>query len=166
MFEDVWVSYPASITVVRRYWGKSLDGNLMEVLNIKFQRSLRSLYFWSKVKVYDLSRLKEKFKKEIADLQLEEANDGCLSDEKLMVLRSKVNEFNTTLDQLNTWLRKRAKVKWLEDGDKNSMFFHIVVNGRRNENFINQVDEEGNMVDDPKSVEEIFFKAFSNNWRE
>ncbi|KAI0522317.1 hypothetical protein KFK09_004689 [Dendrobium nobile] len=70
--------------------------------------------------------------------KLEEA-EGLLEDSKLAVLRSKINELNCTLARLNIWWRQRAKVRWLEDRDANTTFFHTFANARRCSNWIKHV---------------------------
>ncbi|KAI0515959.1 hypothetical protein KFK09_008630 [Dendrobium nobile] len=93
--------------------------------------------FMAKVKEFSVK--KEKLKEEIFNLQEEEANVGWLSEDKLWELRSKVKELNLTIGCLNTWWKQRAKVRWYEEGDANTKFFHSFANARRSENWISQV---------------------------
>ena len=53
--------------------------------------------------------------------------------------------------------RQKVKVKWVKDRDNNSNFFHKVVNGRRNRNFIKFLENErGLVLDNSESIiEEI-----------
>ncbi|KAL0918959.1 hypothetical protein M5K25_011011 [Dendrobium thyrsiflorum] len=71
-FEDVWISYPASVAVVQNSWSKSLGGELMDVLNRKFHRVLKALFYWSRAKLQNLLVLKDKLKQEVAELQSKE----------------------------------------------------------------------------------------------
>ncbi|KAI0498599.1 hypothetical protein KFK09_019489 [Dendrobium nobile] len=57
-FEDCWVSYKASYAEVKKEWNKKYEGDNSQVLNKKFQRSLKSLFYWSKAKHKDLNKLK------------------------------------------------------------------------------------------------------------
>ncbi|XP_020688198.2 uncharacterized protein LOC110103725 [Dendrobium catenatum] len=116
-FEDFWLSYSATATVVKNSWAKPVKGDDMEALNKKLTRVLKALFFWSKAKHQELEELKENLKIEIEKLQQEEALDQNVLDRNVLLLRSKVQEFNCTLAQLNTWWRQRAKAKWLKEGD-------------------------------------------------
>ncbi|KAI0503893.1 hypothetical protein KFK09_014837 [Dendrobium nobile] len=66
-FEDSWVSYKASFAVVKE-WRKKYQGDNAQVLNKKFKKSLKSLLYWSKAKLKDLNKLKEKLMEEILEL--------------------------------------------------------------------------------------------------
>ncbi|KAL0928590.1 hypothetical protein M5K25_000491 [Dendrobium thyrsiflorum] len=102
-FEDVWASYPASVGIVRTAWNKKTGGNFQEVLNCKFRRTLRSLFFWSKAKHKEFKKQKEDLKRCILDLQLKEAEVGWLFEEDSLQLRACVGELNSVLARLNTW---------------------------------------------------------------
>ncbi|KAL0917907.1 hypothetical protein M5K25_013013 [Dendrobium thyrsiflorum] len=109
-FEDIWASYHASVAIVSKAWNRKAFGSYSDILNTKFKRSFKSLYFWSKAKLKDLNLKKDSLKMEILELQLEEANGGGPSVEKIVLLRSKVNDLNSTLARLNTWWRQCAKM--------------------------------------------------------
>ncbi|XP_028556655.1 uncharacterized protein LOC114581195 [Dendrobium catenatum] len=51
---------------------------------------------------------------------MEESSVGNLSEEKILILKAKVNELQCTLARLNSWWKQRAKAKWLKDGDLNT----------------------------------------------
>ncbi|KAL0927770.1 hypothetical protein M5K25_001978 [Dendrobium thyrsiflorum] len=78
-FEDIWLSYPASASVVAKAWSKSAFGDDMEILNKKFYRTLKALHFWSRAKHLHLSSLKDKLKEEIEELQSQESLGNSFS---------------------------------------------------------------------------------------
>ncbi|XP_028557033.1 uncharacterized protein LOC114581320 [Dendrobium catenatum] len=109
-YEDVWDSYHGVAALVKKVWNKNCGIDPVTSLNLKFKRTLRALFFWSRAKFINLNLVRDKLKEEILEIQLEEAKRG-LSIEKLQLLRLKVNELNVTLARLNSWWRKRAKAK-------------------------------------------------------
>ncbi|KAI0519711.1 hypothetical protein KFK09_007170 [Dendrobium nobile] len=165
-FEDVWLSYAAASSVVKFSWAKPVRGDDMEALNKRLSRVLKALFFWSKAKHQKLEVLKENLKKDIEELQLEEASDQDFSASKGMILRNKISEFNSTLARLNTWWRQRAKANWLKEGYLNSSFFHSFSNGRRNANFIRQLKkEDGVMIEDSADIRDCLSRFFMNKWK-
>ncbi|XP_020673576.1 uncharacterized protein LOC110093128 [Dendrobium catenatum] len=122
-FEEVWASNKASMAVIKGTWRKEVDGSFSQILNLKMEKTLKNLYYWSKAKHISLVKLKEDLLKIIENLQTKEANEGALSEEESWLLKVKVGELNSTLAKLDTWWRQRAKVKWLVEGDRNSRFF-------------------------------------------
>ncbi|XP_020699878.1 uncharacterized protein LOC110112123 [Dendrobium catenatum] len=135
-FKDVWLSYPVAYHVVKKASSKKFVGDPMEVLNKKFRFVLRTLFFWNWSKHNSLLELKDKLKVEVDELQNKEANGSGLSDQSILLLKTKVHELNITFTRLNIWWRQRIKVKWIKEGDINSQFFHSFANGRKNGNSI------------------------------
>ncbi|KAI0492234.1 hypothetical protein KFK09_026503 [Dendrobium nobile] len=166
VFEDIWLSYKASYSIVSAAWNKKSNGSASSILNSKFNRALRSLFFWNKEKHKNLFELKQKLKMEIIELQSAEISLGGLSDIKLRILRTKIAEFNNTLGRLSMWWRQRAKIHWMNEGDINSKFFHAYASSRRNSNKINGIkNEEGIFCEDKHIIEDIFLKYFNNKWK-
>ncbi|KAI0496393.1 hypothetical protein KFK09_022709 [Dendrobium nobile] len=132
-FEDVWASFHGATAIVEKSWKKFGGSDPASSLNLKFKRTLKALFYWSKARFNSLNALRDSLKKEIFDLQFEEV-EGMLNETKLLILRSKVNELNCTLARLNFWWRQRAKVRWMEEGDANSAFFHSFANARMSSN--------------------------------
>ncbi|XP_028548566.1 uncharacterized protein LOC114579055 [Dendrobium catenatum] len=96
-----------------------------------------------------LKELKETLTKEVDDLKIEEANGIGMSEQSVLLLKSKVHELNSTLARLNVWWRQRVKLKWIKESDINSQFFHAFANGRKNGNFIKHIkDDMGNLERD------------------
>ncbi|KAI0496288.1 hypothetical protein KFK09_022602 [Dendrobium nobile] len=164
-FENIWASYPASFSVVQNVWNRKAVGSPSDILNTKMRRTMKTLYFWSRSKHQNLEQLKENLKKEILQLQEKEARNGLLSSDEICLLKFKIGELNSTLARLSTWWKQRAKVKWINEGDQNSKFFHSFASARRNVNFIASIkDELGNLVDKQNEIEEVLIRHFRNKW--
>ncbi|XP_020680995.2 uncharacterized protein LOC110098486 [Dendrobium catenatum] len=164
-FEDTWRSYQEAKSIVYHSWKKHDDGNEYEVLQKKLNRTLKSLFFWSRNKCKDLNALKDKLKKEILDLQNKEALSSKWSADDLFKLRNKVNQLNITMRRLSTWWNQRAKARWHEEGNTNSKFFHNFATARRNGNRIFQVKDEANKLQvEEDQIEKVFTKFFEKKW--
>ncbi|XP_020685495.1 uncharacterized protein LOC110101776 [Dendrobium catenatum] len=90
-FEDCWVSYKASFAAVKKEWSRNYQGDSSQVLNKNFQKSLKSLFYWSKAKLKDLNKLKEDLMVEILELQNKEPTYGILSEFDCWKHKNKVN---------------------------------------------------------------------------
>ncbi|XP_020702544.1 uncharacterized protein LOC110114119 [Dendrobium catenatum] len=165
-FEDTWRSYPAAWNIVYNSWRRKDFGDEVEVLRRKLRRKLRALFFWSKNKCKDLCKLEEDLKLEILELKIKEASVETFTVEDLVLLWSKVHELNITLRRLSTWWYQRAKARWQEEGDTNSIFFHNFASARRNAKLIRQIKDENNqMVEDKNQIEQVFIQFFEKKWR-
>jgi hypothetical protein len=70
-------------------------------------------------------------------------------------------EVNSLIEQDDIYLRQRAKIEWLEKGDRNSKFFHACINQRRRANGIHSIaDESGRVFSDPEEIEDAFVSYF------
>ncbi|KAK3188761.1 hypothetical protein Dsin_028322 [Dipteronia sinensis] len=58
-----------------------------------------------------------------------------------------------------TW-RQKSRVKWLNEGDKNTHFFHLMASDRRRRNFIGNFSFNGVVLSDPQSIRQEVFDFF------
>lgn len=87
-----------------------------------------------------MANLIEKKTLELGVLQ----GEGETSDmEHINILQCEVNEL-VELEELK-W-RQRSKHEWLQHGDKNSKFFHALVNQQRNSSSIKSIKDAGGAV--------------------
>ncbi|KAK6151538.1 hypothetical protein DH2020_014173 [Rehmannia glutinosa] len=65
------------------------------------------------------------------------------------------------LKREETMWHQRARANWIQDGDKNTAFFHKVANGRHKSKLIDEIrDDHGRMIDDPGQIAETLRKYF------
>ncbi|XP_020685766.1 uncharacterized protein LOC110101988 [Dendrobium catenatum] len=145
-YEEVWATYLGAEAIVKKSWSKYVGMDPASSLNVKFKRTLRSLFFWSKAKFKNLIFLWDKLKEEIQEVQLEEGEVG-ISFEKLQILRFKINELNITLARLNTWWKQRAKA-------------------RKNTNWISHIKTNNcSLTEDGYEIQKVFFEFFKLKWK-
>lgn len=59
-----------------------------------------------------------------------------------------------------TIARQRSRIKWLQEGDANTRFFHLHANHRRRVNYIASLKVAGSWVSTQKDIEEAFHNHF------
>ena len=79
-----------------------------------------------------------------------------------MILMKKLEkEINVILDKKAQMWGQRAKVQWLKDGDRNTMFFHSKASQRRRKNYIKGLyDNNGQWCTNPSRVEGIVLEFY------
>jgi len=92
-------------------------------------------------------------------------------DESNLEEEDKVNQMNLLsdlklpLDKENALLNQKARLKWIEQGDNNSKYFHSRIKWRRVTNELRGVDMDGIWCEDHVKVREevrqVFQKMFS-----
>ncbi|XP_020687616.2 uncharacterized protein LOC110103303 [Dendrobium catenatum] len=147
---------PILCILVSEKWLVLDTGSEASKLQRKCQRSLKALFFWSKNKFKMLNNLKEELDREICILQSIESSPTGLTEVQAESLRYKVQLLNSTLGRLSTWWRQRAKVKWIEEGDDNTLFFHSMASARRRTNLIDRMRmPDGQMVTEHADVLQV-----------
>ncbi|XP_020688349.2 uncharacterized protein LOC110103833 [Dendrobium catenatum] len=166
-FEDIWMTYPATWKLEWKNWRKEDYELPADVLNQKCQRTLRALFFWSRNRLKELGGLKDLLEGRIQELQMLESSNVGLSEAQDLELHKLAVELNSTLAQMVTCWRQRAKTKWLEEGDANSHFFHSFATARRRGNRIVEVqNSSGEKITEQELIQQEFLEFFRLKWRE
>ncbi|XP_020673553.2 uncharacterized protein LOC110093107 [Dendrobium catenatum] len=130
-FEDVWATFLKAWQIVSEKWKVHDMGSEAIKLQKKCKRSLRALFFWSRNKIRMLEQLRDDLDREIGILQMIECSPTGLSETQAETLRYKVQLLKATLARILMWWGQRAKVRWVEEGDGNTRFFHSMASARR-----------------------------------
>nr|KAJ0222221.1 hypothetical protein LSAT_V11C200063020 [Lactuca sativa] len=146
------------LPLVEAQWNYDVKGNKMFCLVQKLKalkKPIRKLF-------RDQGHLTEKvshYRKELAVVQADFDKDPF--NPKLRDLEAIfLNEFKKAYAEEECFLKQKAKVGWLKEGDSNSKFFHKIVKGRNNRNNIRAVlNEQGEWIEDEK-VPNIFINYF------
>ena len=81
---------------------------------------------------------------------------------RLELKRQLINLNNTEAKKI----QQKSKIKWTLEGDKNSKFFHGVVNKRRSQLAIRGIFIDGAWSTDPSSIKDAFLKHFTSRFQE
>ena len=76
-------------------------------------------------------------------------------------------ELDTLLLQEEISWRQKSRALWLQEGDRNTSYFHALANAHRNYNSLNTISIEGRLSDDPKEIRvcAVFFSDFVSGQR-
>jgi len=162
---DIWLSNPSLKQIVKKskesYSG---TGNPMTRLKEKLQKLKYDLKLWNK-EVFDIIGFKKQsLSEEIETLDQKDGQSSLGEEEKSRRLHL-LSELKLLLEKESSILNQKARVKWLEQGDKNSKYFHSRIRWRRSMNELKGVDMNGGRCEDPikfrEEVRNIFEKRFS-----
>lgn len=74
-----------------------------------------------------------------------------------------IQEYEQLLNQENLFWRQKSRDKWIQEGDRNTKFFHLTTLVRRRRNKIEGLfDSNGNWFSDAQSMKNIAVDFFAN----
>lgn len=160
-FENYWLDYIGCHEAVKAAWSCSPNGNPMHVFSHFISRTRYNIISWNRT---SLSPLDSDIKNtEAAIVTLETADiSGFEVFNDLSGLYSKF----ASLQRQNFLLwAQLAHLLWVEDGDRNTAFFHNLVHFRSHFNFISQITNlDGSSVCEKSDIENAFIQYYSNLW--
>ncbi|XP_062104124.1 uncharacterized protein LOC133815283 [Humulus lupulus] len=156
----MWASAPDFFEQVKHDWQGVVFGTPM----YRVVRKLKRL----KILLKELNRkgFNELHSAHIKALQdLKECQDHLKEDllnERLIVKESQARKNYSEIHKLYcSFLHQKAKVKWMQEGDENTTFFHASLRDRRAQNRIYSVKSEtGVWVDKPEEVSSVFLSYY------
>jgi hypothetical protein len=97
-----------------------------------------------------------------AQQKLERAMAGPLSDENELIAKEQAALIELLLEQDEVQWMQRSRVNWLQNGDRNTAFFHQFASARRKKNLIKRLKHEDNWVEGTNALKPIILQYFSN----
>ncbi|KAL7164582.1 hypothetical protein ACSBR2_040476 [Camellia fascicularis] len=141
-FLNAWTVNPTFSKVVRKVKQalKRWNNDVFGVISVKLQRAEEKLHEFDLVaKTRELSNVEKLSRREIRD--------------EVWKL-SKMQEW--------IWLQK-SRLNWVQKGDKNTRFFHVIASCRQNRNGIGSLNFGGIVYDEPVRIKQEY-GAVDQNW--
>ena len=160
-FLNVWTSKAGFLDVVKSAWHEEEAGTSFSVVWGKLKKVSRALRIWNRQvfgDVFENVRIGE-----AAVAEAEMRVQGDFSDEAHLELQQAQANLNRQLAVEEQFWNQKARVKWLQHGDRNSRYFHSVVKQRRFQSRIHMIlDSVGGWVRDDEGIGREAVRFFSN----
>jgi hypothetical protein len=155
-FEAGWAKCKEQGEVIRKAWKPKLNS---ESPWITVKRNLKectnALKLWASSQKISMEQKIELLQKQLSLIQMR-GDEVSLVEEKRLK-----EELNNALDMEDLKWKQRAKINWIQYGDRNSKFFHAFASYRSKKNFISKVkDKNGSLCVTKDSIEEAFVSYF------
>ncbi|XP_039049729.1 uncharacterized protein LOC120190725 [Hibiscus syriacus] len=158
-FFNFWATHPSFINVVSHSWSQPAHGDPMQILLTKLKRLKVCLKCSNKENYSNLSdRIKLK-RIELEHQQLLTLKGHDTIDKELLLQK----ELNTLEDSEVAFLKQKAKVQLIKDGDKNSRFFYSMISFKNKRDTVRVlVDDQGNRLESFETMSKEVISFFSN----
>ncbi|TQD71025.1 hypothetical protein C1H46_043451 [Malus baccata] len=153
-FQSVWVKEVECVNLVEQCWAKPVGGTVLGRWTARINDCRTQLQRWSRRKFKMRQHEIEQLTCQLGELQL---NWGDHEEE--------INTKSRMLDQLmaqeeSVW-KQRSRIKWLQDGDANTKFFHQSTMQRRRRNQVLKLkDEDGRWEERPHRIKQLVDNYF------
>ncbi|XP_025982145.1 uncharacterized protein [Glycine max] len=104
-------------------------------------------------------------KKQINDMEAG-INASTISQTQADLKKSLQEQLWSAALAYESMLRQKSKVKWLREGDRNSSYFHRIINHRRRVNALQGLCIDGGWIHDPNSVKIAVLQHFKERFSE
>ncbi|XP_057426415.1 uncharacterized protein LOC130719827 [Lotus japonicus] len=163
---NVWMDNPLFVKMVGENWNEfEVQGWGAYVLKEKLKKLKDEIKLWVKKNFKDIREEIKRTVDEINMIDMEDENGG-VSDKDLIRRKELTAEF-WRLSKLNeSVLWQKSRCRWVKDGDRNSKYFHAVINKRRCSNFISGIRIGDKWVEEPSRVKDGVREFFSDRFQD
>ncbi|OMO50810.1 reverse transcriptase [Corchorus capsularis] len=159
-FQGMWLSHEGFTAMIDGLWN-SLNGNLWG----KGEKLTMSLQDWNREEFGNIFERKKKLRARIAGLQ--RSLSLHYSHQLQLLENGLIREYNQILVQEETFWAQKSRVQWLQQGEKNTRFFHLSTICRRRRNRITMLrDGNGDWVTEIGPLQELVLSYFRDLYTE
>ena len=143
---DCWLTHKGYQAMIKEAWNSDMQGGWGGIALKNKLRNLRhAIKQWCKdqgdIKASKIQSLKQK----LSDLENQDAH-RALSDSEALTKKTLQQELWDISIAYESLLRQKSRAKWIKEGDRNSAYFHRVINFRRSSNAFHGILMDGTWI--------------------
>lgn len=139
-FLNFWCNHNSSLELVQKNWQADCLGNPFMMLHAKLNRVKKALRSWSKETHSNIFTQKETLEDII------NANEVALEIGLSLKNRTELKKIEADLRRFvklgEEFWKQKAGIRWFNQGDRNTKFFHSYVKGKRRKLYIHEIHDE------------------------
>ncbi|XP_057808675.1 uncharacterized protein LOC131023144 [Salvia miltiorrhiza] len=158
----MWTLHPDFQEMVQLSWNEDVDTNcpIFKVMT-KLKRLRARLKDWNRNTFRNVDVMLAEQQQDLLEVQTLISENGY-SDELFNKEIQTQARINVTLTKKACFLQQKSRVKWLQDGDRNTSFFHNMLRYKRLHRNIESLEIDGNIVHDEEAIARHVTQFFSN----
>ncbi len=159
-FEALWLRREDFISSIPIWWREVSDRKSgILTFTAKLRHCRKMIKKWRATHFYSINSVKSGLSSKISCIDKLEEQHELAPDlfEKRERLRA---ELGRVLDDEELLWKTRAKQNWLREGDRNTKFFHAVANGRRRNNEVGTIADDGRSYHSEEDKRSYFHRKF------
>ncbi|KAK4384643.1 hypothetical protein Sango_3039400 [Sesamum angolense] len=163
-FMRMWIKHHDFLNTVEQSWKHPTGVYGLINLQQKLYRLKQHLKWWNKNVFGDLFDNIKKAQEQV--LISESLYDAAPSDANLTDLNRANANLTKLLAMEEDFWRQKATCKWIDEGERNTKFFHSLVKKKRSSSKIHSICHQGQHISDPNEIKEsaaFFFEELLTN---
>ncbi|GAA0160574.1 reverse transcriptase [Lithospermum erythrorhizon] len=149
-FQKMWFHHPNFIRLVEESWGKPIHGNPLYVLGAKLKRLKKDLKEWNKNIFGNVFNMVENADEEVQECEAE-YEKAATAENREALHRARAHHFKCLAIE-EDFLSQQSGIKWLQEGDRNSGFYHNFVRRKRKRSAVLGILDEGEWLTEPEEI--------------
>ncbi|XP_042009091.1 uncharacterized protein LOC121757642 [Salvia splendens] len=159
-FQNMWVRHEGFRDLVKEDWMAPTEAEGILNLKIKLARIKSTLKRWNKEVFGNIHSNLKTCEENIAEAQAE--FEGDPSARNRTEVNKQIAEYILLLKMEEDFLRQKAALRWLEEGDKNTRFYQSWVKQKKIRLRIHKINANGCELTDDKAIKESAVEFFQN----
>jgi ribonuclease HI/exonuclease III len=157
-FSPLWALQDSFYSIVQRSWIHPVSGSPFFVWEEKLRNLKWNLKFWAKnldTPMMEKGKIQAKLERHQADLEVNQITQDLLLQETELQ-----KQYHKACRDEETHWRMKSRALWLQEGDRNTSFFHKQTQARNNYNSINEIHWQDQLWTDPEDIKEVAHSYF------
>ncbi|OIT39211.1 hypothetical protein A4A49_28977 [Nicotiana attenuata] len=136
-FLNCWVNIEGFFDIVKESWNTEVIGNPMWILQSKLKALSKKLSQWSRKEIGDINDAVTNWEdkiQELEDIDIEDNSEKSREDVNMAHAH-----YIRWLNRQESMLKQKSQVKWFEEGEKNTKYFHSILREKRRRQQVNRI---------------------------
>lgn len=155
----MWIHHPDFHSLVAENWNSHLEGHPQYVLAQNLKAMKQIFKVWNKTVFGDIRLKTQDAERKVLKAQIK--LDAGPTDSLHQELHEAKASLHNWLQISESHRRKKSRVRWLKDGDRNTAFFHAYAKSKGVVNRIDKIFYNGNWIEDPSQIKQQWVSHFS-----
>ncbi|XP_059301908.1 uncharacterized protein LOC132053826 [Lycium ferocissimum] len=160
-FLNFWTDQPQFKEIVQNSWQEDIQGNIMWKFQQKLKLLGKNLSKWSREQIGDIQKHVKEWESKMQLLEDKYIDDN--RDEAREEMHKAQAIYSKWLKCEDSLLRQKASIRWLDEGDSNTKYFHSMINDRTRRLTLHKIkNQEGQWISGDKDIGDEAVKHFEN----